>query len=387
MVTFDHEHMYSQPLREATTEWFDHWLRRQETKIHEPAIAVEQESTLWCTPTGQLVSSFGGKRLLDIHRDEVGRLSEEVAKRRQQSSFRVELAGKIRQRLALPTGEIHARSKAVAEVRSDDETIEKSLLETEAGIVVPVRVLRVQSPGSRRPALVYLRDRDASADRPGMFETLVRQGWTIVVADVRGFGETMPHRQVEDTRMYCFHPRDGKDADFAYAGFSLGRPLLGMRVWDALRVLEYTYSRTDVDSEHVVLVGRGWAGVTALFAAALDSHVSRLAVEGVPASYAALFNQEMYAHPASLVLVGALQDFDLQDIYGAVAPRPLLVLNPENESTKKLFRSEAGRAMEAVRSGYDAVGAAGNFRVTVASSEPEIETELTGWIGIAPGAR
>jgi cephalosporin-C deacetylase-like acetyl esterase len=383
MVVFDHEHKYSQPLREATTAWFDRWLKGQENEVHEPGIAVEQESTLWCTPTGQVATSFGGKRLLDIHQAEAQRLAAELAKRRLQASFRRELAGKVRERLGLPSAPVEVHLRALGEARSGDVIIEKLLLDTEPGIVVPTRVLHSHAETARRPAVVYLRDRDAAADDPRVFETLAQQGWTVIVADVRGFGETMPRRQVEDSRMYCFHPRDGKDADFAYAASSLGRPLLGMRVWDALHVLEYAQSRADVDPKHVVLAGRGWAGLTALFAAVLDGRVARVAVEGVPVSYAELFSSDMYAQPASLVLPGALRDFDLEDVYGALAPRPLLVLNPEDGQTEKMFRAQAEAALQPVRRDYDAASAGNHLQVAVAPSEHKIAAELTGWIGAA----
>lgn len=383
MAAFDHEHKYSQPLREATTAWFDRWLKGQENEIHEPTIAVEQESTLWCTPTGQVMSSFGGKRLLDIHRSEARGLAEKLTKRRLEPSFRRELAGRIRERLGLLAARVELRPRPIGETRSGNVTIERLLLETEPGIVVPVRVFHLGSEAASQPVVVYLRDRDAAADSTNVFETLLRQGWAVIVADVRGFGETMSRRQVADSRMYCFHPRDGKDADFAYAAFSVGRPLLGMRVWDALHVLEYAHSRPDLDAKRVVLMGRGWAGLTALFAAVLDGRVSRLAVEGVPVSYAELFDHEMYAQPASLMLPGALQDFDLQDVYGALAPRSLLVLNPEDTQTKKMFRAQAETALQPVRRDYEAGAAGSHLQVAVAPSEHEIAAELTGWIGAA----
>jgi dienelactone hydrolase len=39
---FNHEHMYSQPLREAACAWFDHWLKGvKEESVQEPAMQVE----------------------------------------------------------------------------------------------------------------------------------------------------------------------------------------------------------------------------------------------------------------------------------------------------------------------------------------------------------
>ena len=383
MVVFDHEHAYSQQLREATTEWFDRWLKGEVDKVHEPSITVEKESTLWCTPTGQVVSSFGGKRVWELDRAETSRLTDALVKRRTQASFRGELVGKIRERLGLSSSPVEIHARSLGEARNGDLIIEKLMLETDPGIVVPTRVLRSQTEPPRRPAVIYLRDRDATADDPQVFEPLTRRGWIVIVADVRGFGETMPSHQVADPRMYCFHPRDGRDADFSYAAASLGRPLLGMRVWDALHVIEYAVSRADVDPRRAVLVGRGWAGVTAIFAAVLDHRVSRLAVEGVPISYAEIFDHEIYAQPASLVLFGALQDFDLLDVYGALAPRPLLVLNPVDAQTKTMFRGQAETALGPVRRSYQSAGADSHPHVAVAASEQEIAAGLMEWIGNA----
>ena len=87
MVAFDHEHMYSQPLREATTAWFNRWLKGESGAVHEPAITVENDAALACTPSGQVVTSLGGATLAGIQRAELRRLEEELAARRRGPSF------------------------------------------------------------------------------------------------------------------------------------------------------------------------------------------------------------------------------------------------------------------------------------------------------------
>ena len=86
------------------------------------------------------------------------------------------------------------------------------------------------------------------------------------MADVRGFGETMSPRNVREEGVTYFDPRDGMDADFTYASF-FGRPLLGMRVEDALQVVRHLRARPDVDGARIGIVGRGWAGMVGLFTA------------------------------------------------------------------------------------------------------------------------
>lgn len=380
MVEFNHEHMYSQPLREATYAWFDRWLKGVDHEAHEPEITAEKDEALQCTATGQVVTSLGGNRIQDFNRAEADRLSAELVRRRMSPAFRQDLPARIKKRLALPETAFEPRAKGLGEITGGDLTVEKLLLETEPGIVVPVRaILSKGSPGRRR-AVVYLRDRDGSRDDPAIFESLARSGRIVLVADVRGFGETMSRRSVPDTRIGYFHPRDAMDADFCYASFFLGRPLLGMRVWDALQVLAYARTRPDVDPGQVSLAGHGWAGTIAIFAGALDPKVSAVAVESVPTSYAGMARVEADVEPVSLMLPGVLKDFDLEDVMGAISPRPLLVQAPVDALDKKMPAREASQAMKPVSESYAPARAAKALTVRTSPYASDIEKELESWL-------
>jgi hypothetical protein len=217
-------------------------------------------------------------------------------------------------------------------------------------------------------------------DSPALFASLAELGHVVAVADVRGFGETWAPRDIREQGPNYFHPRDGMDADFAYAAFFLGRPLLGMRAGDALGAIRYLRTRSDVDPQHVAIVGRGWAGVTALFAASLDSEISATAVEGIPVSYGALATAGLYEQPAYFFLPGVLQDFDLPDVFAALAPRPLLVLNPQDPLTRKMVEQEAASAFAPVRVAYDAAKASQALTIKVAPLDPDVPKVLEEWL-------
>jgi len=380
MVEFDHHHMYSQPLREATYAWFDHWLKGVDAEAHEPEIVTEKDATLQCTPTGQVITSLGGKTVYDFNRaqaeDELRRLDA----RRHSPDFHTTLAAKIRSRLAVPTDVAGPVAKTLATLEVGDLVVEKLLLETEPGISVPTRVIHRKGLEGKSPAVVYLRDRAGEGDRPALFVSLAEQGQVVAVADVRGFGETWAPRDVREETPDYFHPRDGKDADLAYAAFFLGRPLLGMRVLDALGVVRYLRTRSDVDPKRVAVVGRGWAGLAALFAASFDSDISSVAVEAIPVSYGALAQSELYQQPAFFLLPGVLQDFDLPEVFAALAPRPLLVLNPEDPLTRKMIEQEARAAFEPVRASYDAAKASPALTVRVVPLDTDVPKVLEEWL-------
>ena len=377
MVEFDHPHMYSQPLREATTAWFERWLKGSETEIHEPVITTEKDETLQCTSTGQVVTSLGGKRTSDFNRGEAERLLARLKEQRKDSAFARQVIAKARQRLALPDTPVVPRPQKISEAEVNGLVVEKLLLATEPGIDVPVRVVYAKNGAGARPAVVYLRDRTGEDDDPNVIEALARQGRVVAIADVRGFGETMSPRNVREAGVDYFDPRDGMDADFTIASFFLGRPVLGMRVWDALHVMEYVRSRPDVDAKRIGIVGREWASVIAMFAAAVDSRLAWVACVGPPASYGEIARSELYAQPASLLLPGALQDFDLPDVLASLAPRPLLLVNPTDAVVLKMNTAKAQKALEQVSKTY-ASGPAFDLRIVPFDSD--IDEVLKTWI-------
>jgi cephalosporin-C deacetylase-like acetyl esterase len=400
MVEFDHLHMYSQPLREATYAWFDRWLKGVEGVAREPEILTEKDAALQCTPTGQVLTSLGGKTVYSFNRARAEELLKQLALRRRDPSFRKELSTTIRERLALPSLTTQPRLEKAATTEAGDLIIERLLMETEAGVVVPTRLIRAEdrsglpahsallrapsesrgAQAGRLPAVVYFRDREGEQDDPSIFQSLARQGRLVAVADVRGFGETWAPHDIREPSERYFHPRDGEDADFAYAAFFLGRPLLGMRVWDALNVAAYVRSRSDVDPLRVQVVGRGWAGVVALYATAMDPAIGGAAVEGTPASYGAIASAELYTQPVSLLLPGVLQDFDLEDVFSAIAPRPLLVLNPQDPLTRTMCREEAQQAFATVRETFSAGRAGDAFTLQVTPLESETLATMERWI-------
>ncbi|MGD0697942.1 MAG: acetylxylan esterase [Terriglobia bacterium] len=415
MVEFDHKHMYSQPLRESTYAWFDRWLKGIESNAPEPAITTEKDEALQCTADGQVLTSLGGKTVYDFNRAEAETLARRLEEKRRDPAFHAGLLETVRDRLgsqpdlaaaarhrpekdlntevtektasvpsvvnAFPSeGENSQKPQKLGESEIDDLIVEKYLLTSEPGIVVPVRVIFPRSRPSSLPSVVYLRDRTGESDSAAMFGDLARQGRVVAVADVRGFGETMSPQKIPEAGIGYFDPRDGMDADFTFASFFLGQTLLGMRVHDARAVIDYMRGRLDVAPTRLTIAGRGWAGVVALFAAATDPGVSSLAVEGIPVSFAEIAAAKLYNQPVSLMLPGALQDFDLPDVFASLAPRPLLVLNPQDAMTRKMTEEKARQSVQPVREAYKSSGAEGSFQVETAPLESESEKALVKWI-------
>jgi hypothetical protein len=107
----------------------------------------------------------------------------------------------------------------------------------------------------------------------------------------------------------------------------IGRPLPGMQVYDVLRAFDYLISRQDIDPSQVSVHGVGNAGVIALYAGALEPRLAGINSDGAIASYMALARAKTHSGMLEIVAPGVLNDFDLPDIAGMIAPRPVHIVS------------------------------------------------------------
>ena len=130
-------------------------------------------------------------------------------------------------------------------------------------------------------------------------------------------------------RAACFRflerQADGEHAAFAGDALDLDAPMVGLRTFDLLRVIEWL-SGLRHSSIHLVGCGRG--SIPATFAAVLDARADRVTLKGAPESYAQIATVEEAAWPLSALLPGVLAKFDLPDCYRVLEGRGLRRLEP-----------------------------------------------------------
>jgi hypothetical protein len=107
----------------------------------------------------------------------------------------------------------------------------------------------------------------------------------------------------------------------------MGRPVIGQRVWDTLRAIDYLVSRPDVDASQITIVGVGSSGLAAMMAAVLDHRARSVLVDRTLASYTSIVESKTYSIDLSYFVPGILRMFDLPQIAVALSPRPCWILN------------------------------------------------------------
>ena len=102
-----------------------------------------------------------------------------------------------------------------------------------------------------------------------------------------------------------------------------------------------------MDSANIYGFGKDAGAVPMLYAAMLDARLRRLALEGMLISYDWVVKHKIHRQIFEQVVPSALKYFDLPDLVGSLAPRPVWMVNAADAlgQTAPLF-TRAQRTME-----------------------------------------
>lgn len=98
----------------------------------------------------------------------------------------------------------------------------------------------------------------------------------------------------------------------------VGKTLLGLRIDDVTRAIDYLASRTDVDPARISALGSGHMGLVLLHAAVLDHRIRHVEVNHVLKSYRSLVDAPMPSGAPEDVLPGVLIHYDVPDLVRAL---------------------------------------------------------------------
>ena len=164
---------------------------------------------------------------------------------------------------------------------------------------------------------------------------LVKRGFLVFAPDLRGFGQRL---EVPD---HC----DSDDPAWISSCYSvgvnallLGKTLLGMRVYDVMRLIDYIGTRQETSIKTLGCVGLSGGGMLTLFTTALDTRITCAVVSGYFNTFRASI-MSIY-HCLCNFVPGIVQVAEMVDIAGLVAPRPLLI---ESGTRDAIFPVDATR--------------------------------------------
>lgn len=146
----------------------------------------------------------------------------------------------------------------------------------------------------------------------------VQAGYAVLAPDVRGFGEMGRTEEIDNGK-------NKSCIEMHRIATMYGRTLIGERVHDMGRLIDYAETRPEIDTGRIVITGNSGGGMVAMFTAAIDERISL----AVPASYFCKFDHSIVpiSHCPCNLIPGIMQLGEMYDIAGLIAPRPVLMVH------------------------------------------------------------
>ena len=334
LIEVDEQHGWSTHLREATVRWMVRWFYDRNVDITEPAaLQPLSKEEQFCLDEKEVLHLEGAQSTFDLNRD-----YEKTLKQQRRERWKNGLTDELRNEIyrlivakrlsEIPQPTVETKGEANASPFGIECRMERFVMTTEPGIMLPI--IRLTPTGSSGKPILVLHGSGKSAalaqEVPGNAERFLKEGRTVVLADLRGFGET---QFVGAT--YFLHKHHGVDGTAFYLSYLLGRSCIGMRMEDLWNVVRWMKGNTD---QGIDLYSFGLPGTVAVHAAALEpSLFGAVEVEASLNSWANVVEAGICYHPNTDLVHGALTVYDIPNLVESLGAK-LTVRNPVNAQGK-----------------------------------------------------
>ena len=173
----------------------------------------------------------------------------------------------------------------------------------------------------------------------------VKEGFCAVAIEQRNFGEA--GGSYPDACVACYRP--------SMYEIMLGRTTIGGRVWDVMRCIDaLTEKFADIaDVENIILMGLSGGGTACVYAACMEKRIKAAMPAGALCTFAKSLG--IIWHCSCNYVPGIAEYFDMGDISGLIAPRPLVHVHGDED---RIFLPEGAEETHAItKQLYKAAGA------------------------------
>jgi dienelactone hydrolase len=310
------------PVSPAILKFFTKNLKGStEDPVFTPLRAA-QTSDMIVTPTGQVSTSFN--KVSTVASLNLERASTSVFNHRQMVSSKGDVAklstimrADIRSLTGAGAepGSTHVVVTSKSTVQHEGYRIETLSMKSDASMEVS-GLVAIPDGNSVKPAILML-DSLANPD----VERLAKAGRIVMLIEAR---PTPPGTESIKS------PYLGPFNLLSLRAFLVGKTLIGLRIDDAIRAMDWLAARKDVDRKAITIYGNGSMGLVALHAAVLDTRISKVIAVNTLVSYGMILNQPVHRNVSEVVIPGVLNYYDTDDLLLALHPRPVVYVSPRD---------------------------------------------------------
>lgn len=271
----------------------------------------------------------------------------------------------------LDTPRVDPRPERLELVDKGDYSREKIVIRTAEQTLMPVYLLRPRDARPPYRTVLALHGHGYGVkDIVGLWENgtertipdgyhrdfgiaLCRAGFAVAAPEISCFGERRNEYGALDRDLGSPVPTTCEQT--AALATHLGGSVLGLRVRDAMRLVDYLEGLPDFDTGRLAAMGISGGGAHTLFSTCLDTRIRAAVVSG----YFSTFRDSILAmHHCPCNFVHGLGAFgEMADLAGLIAPRPLFIEAGDHDPIFPLAAVKQGIAD--ARKVYEAFGADG----------------------------
>jgi cephalosporin-C deacetylase-like acetyl esterase len=313
----DSQHEDIQAFRKEADEWINRWIRRDSTPFEEGEIRREKPEDL-AVLAGPPANAINGR----IHKQFI-----KTAEMRPWKTLdawkqrRTELLAEIKDTVLRafpkdkePFAVWKSRDEGWTAQYADSFHVEFS---TEKGIRVNGELFVPRNVRPPYPALIYFKGADDviyPVDYDPLLPVFTSHAVLVLQPRLTGYPEITNYKM----------------SNIKMSAALIGTTVESMQLWDLLRSVDYLVEEEGLKLSGISVYGRKQMGVLALYAAALDSRITRVILDDPPSSH--------WQAPA---LLNILRVTDIPEAAGMVAPREIVSLSPAPEAysyTSSIYR-------------------------------------------------
>jgi dienelactone hydrolase len=292
LFTFDDGHGISKPKREVAVQWFRRWFLNDPKPIREGDLETLTDKELFVTAKNNVNLSYPDEVTIaarNLHLFNVmASARQDFAK--QSLVFR---QGKVKELLGIKS----FVNKFELETVAPNQVI----LRYQTEMPLPMRLY--PAAGGAKKVVIWLGAEKEEIERYGKQSTDF-----VVVADVRGTGETMDKAALNDPKYFS------QDYRNAVLALHMGKPLVGQRTTDIINLINFVKSDPKLAHLPIEINAIGLIGIDALHAAFLNPKISKVNITKCISSYQEILKQPLAKDRYGAVIPNVLSYYDLPDL-------------------------------------------------------------------------
>lgn len=311
MVEDDAAHASTLKNREAMYAFFQEHLGLPGNSKDKETIPLTPKE-LQVTSTGQVASAYQGETVFSLNKKMTA--SSPV------SAEPKDIVEKAKALSGYRTPSEQSQPVMTGRIQRDGYVIEKYHIKGEGDYIIPY--LLAVPDQSNDQAVLYLHEvgKAAEAGAGGSIETLVKQGFKVMAADLLGIGEVGSDQVVGDSNF------EGSSYNVWFGFLLTGRSIVGVHAADVVRLGQLLKGQ---GAKQVHGWANGKLGPALLHAAAFESLFSKVVLKAPLSSYASLVSSRFYKPQYIIGAVpAALTAYDLPTLASTIQQTDIMLIRP-----------------------------------------------------------